>query len=29
MRELQKWPFRPYDGEQAVVALSFNVGKKG
>jgi hypothetical protein len=29
MRELQKWPFRPYDGEQAVVALSFNVGRKG
>lgn len=29
LKELQKWPFKPYDGEQANVSLSFSVGKKG
>ncbi|MCP3164068.1 AgmX/PglI C-terminal domain-containing protein [Myxococcus qinghaiensis] len=27
--ELQKWPFRAYDGERATVGLSFNIGRKG
>ncbi len=27
LRELQKWPFKPYPGEQATVGLSFKVGK--
>ncbi|NTX16551.1 AgmX/PglI C-terminal domain-containing protein [Myxococcus llanfairpwllgwyngyllgogerychwyrndrobwllllantysiliogogogochensis] len=27
--ELQKWPFRAYDGERATVGLSFNIGKRG
>ncbi len=29
LKELQKWPFKNYDGEQATVSLSFNIGKKG
>jgi hypothetical protein len=29
LRELQRWPFRAYPGEQATVALSFKVGKGG
>ncbi len=29
LRELQKWPFKNYDGEQATVSLSFNIGKAG
>ncbi|HYV43638.1 MAG TPA: AgmX/PglI C-terminal domain-containing protein [Myxococcaceae bacterium] len=28
-KELQKWPFKPYEGENPSVRLSFNVGKKG
>lgn len=28
-RELQKWPFKPYEGENATVSLSFNIGKRG
>lgn len=28
LRELQKWPFKSYDGERATVNLSFNIGKK-
>ena len=28
LRELQKWPFKPYEGERATVGLSFNIGKK-
>jgi hypothetical protein len=27
-RELQKWPFKPYEGERATVGLSFNIGKR-
>ena len=27
MRELQRWPFRPYDGQQATVGLSFTIGR--
>nr|WP_253980183.1 AgmX/PglI C-terminal domain-containing protein [Pyxidicoccus xibeiensis] len=27
--ELQKWPFRPYEGERATVGLTFNIGKRG
>lgn len=27
LKELQKWPFKTYDGEQATVSLSFNIGK--
>lgn len=27
--ELQKWPFRAYDGERATVGLSFNIGRRG
>lgn len=27
LRELQKWAFRPYEGEQATVGLSFRIGK--
>jgi hypothetical protein len=27
LRELQRWPFKAYPGEQATVALSFKVGK--
>lgn len=27
--ELQKWPFRAYEGERATVGLSFNIGKRG
>lgn len=27
LKELQKWPFKNYDGEQATVSLSFNIGK--
>jgi hypothetical protein len=27
LRELKKWPFKSYDGEQANVSLSFNIGK--
>jgi hypothetical protein len=29
LRELQKWPFRPYDGERANVGLSFTIGRTG
>jgi hypothetical protein len=29
LKELQKWPFKPYEGENATVSLSFNIGKKG
>jgi hypothetical protein len=29
LRELQKWPFHPYQGEQANVSLSFRIGKSG
>lgn len=28
LREMQRWPFKPYDGERATVNLSFNIGKK-
>ncbi|WP_224370013.1 AgmX/PglI C-terminal domain-containing protein [Hyalangium versicolor] len=28
LTELQKWPFRPYNGERASVGLAFTVGKK-
>ncbi|HZA13916.1 MAG TPA: AgmX/PglI C-terminal domain-containing protein [Myxococcaceae bacterium] len=28
LRELQKWPFKAYEGERATVGLSFNIGKK-
>ena len=27
LKELQKWPFHPYAGQQAVVGLSFRIGK--
>jgi hypothetical protein len=27
-KELQKWPFKAYDGENATVSLSFNIGKR-
>ena len=27
LKELQKWPFKNYEGEQATVSLSFNIGK--
>ncbi|WP_338866558.1 AgmX/PglI C-terminal domain-containing protein [Myxococcus stipitatus] len=27
--ELQKWPFRAYEGERATVGLSFTLGKRG
>ncbi len=27
LKELQKWPFKNYEGEQANVSLSFNIGK--
>ncbi|MBZ4419941.1 AgmX/PglI C-terminal domain-containing protein [Myxococcus sp. RHSTA-1-4] len=29
LSELQKWPFRAYEGERATVGLSFNIGKRG
>jgi len=29
LMELQKWPFRAYEGERATVGLSFNIGKRG
>ncbi|AKF81477.1 hypothetical protein SAMN05443572_107274 [Myxococcus fulvus] len=29
LTELQKWPFRAYEGERATVGLSFNIGKRG
>ncbi len=29
LKELQKWPFKTYEGEQATVSLSFNIGKAG
>jgi hypothetical protein len=29
LSELQKWPFKPYNGERASVGLAFTVGKKG
>lgn len=29
LRELQKWPFHPYEGERANVGLSFTVGRTG
>ncbi|WP_420718331.1 AgmX/PglI C-terminal domain-containing protein [Pyxidicoccus sp. MSG2] len=28
-KELQKWPFRAYEGERATVGLSFTIGKRG
>lgn len=28
LAELQKWPFKAYEGERATVGLSFNIGKK-
>jgi hypothetical protein len=28
-RELQKWPFKPYEGENPTVSLSFNIAKRG
>jgi hypothetical protein len=27
LKELQRWPFHPYEGQQATVGLSFTVGK--
>ncbi len=27
LRELQRWPFRPYEGQQATVGLSFTIGR--
>ncbi|NMO22914.1 AgmX/PglI C-terminal domain-containing protein [Pyxidicoccus fallax] len=29
LSELQKWPFRAYEGERATVGLSFNIGRRG
>ncbi|MCP3100387.1 AgmX/PglI C-terminal domain-containing protein [Myxococcus sp. K15C18031901] len=29
LSELQKWPFRAYEGERATVGLAFNIGKRG
>lgn len=29
LRELRRWPFKPYEGEQATVGLSFKIGKGG
>ena len=29
LRALQQWPFKNYEGEQANVSLSFNIGKNG
>jgi len=29
LSEMQKWPFRAYEGEQATVGLSFTIGKRG
>jgi len=29
LRELRRWPFKPYPGEQATVSLSFTIGKGG
>jgi hypothetical protein len=29
LTELQKWPFRAYEGERATVGLSFSIGKRG
>jgi len=29
LRELRKWPFKPYPGEQATVSLSFKIGQQG
>jgi len=29
LHELQKWPFKAYQGEQATVGLSFTIGKRG
>jgi hypothetical protein len=29
LKELQKWPFKPYSGEQATVGLSYKIGKGG
>jgi hypothetical protein len=28
-KELQRWPFKPYQGEQATVGLQFKIGKGG
>jgi len=28
LKTMQRWPFKPYEGERASVGLSFNVGKK-
>jgi hypothetical protein len=27
LKELQRWPFRPYEGQQATVGLSFTIGR--
>ena len=27
LKELQRWPFKPYQGEQATVGLQFKIGK--
>ncbi|WP_426752464.1 AgmX/PglI C-terminal domain-containing protein [Myxococcus sp. Y35] len=29
LSEMQKWPFRAYEGERATVGLSFTIGKRG
>ncbi|MFP2959880.1 AgmX/PglI C-terminal domain-containing protein [Myxococcus sp. 1LA] len=29
LTEMQKWPFRAYEGERATVGLSFTIGKRG
>ncbi len=29
LKQLQKWPFKPYEGERATVNLSFSIGKSG
>ncbi|MEN9799790.1 MAG: hypothetical protein RL653_3487, partial [Pseudomonadota bacterium] len=29
LRELKKWPFKPYPGEQATVSLAFKIGQQG
>lgn len=29
LKELQRWPFKPYEGAGASVGLSFTIGKKG
>ena len=29
LKELQRWPFHPYEGQQATVGLSFTIGGDG